>query len=105
MAASRNRPLDAVPYAFVWVDALTRKVREDGRTINVAALAAVGVNADGHREILGLSVATTEDGAGRLAFLRPRCRTTTPATCSRKRPAVGGHAARLHPGQAAVGAT
>ena len=34
------------------------------------ALIAVGVNADGHREILGLDVATAEDGAGWLAFLR-----------------------------------
>ena len=31
---------------------------------------AVGVNRDGHREILGLDVITTEDGAGWLAFLR-----------------------------------
>jgi transposase-like protein len=33
-------------------------------------LVAVGVNADGHREILGIDVATAEDGAGWLAFLR-----------------------------------
>ena len=58
VAAFRNRPMDAGPYAFVWVDALTQKVREGGRTINVAALVAVGVNADGHREILGLDVAS-----------------------------------------------
>ncbi|NNJ08371.1 IS256 family transposase, partial [Streptomyces sp. PKU-MA01144] len=63
-------PLDAGPYTFLWVDALTQKVREGGRIINVHALVAVGVNADGHREILGLDVATTEDGAGWLAFLR-----------------------------------
>jgi hypothetical protein len=41
-----------------------------GRIITVHALIAVGVNADGHREILGIDVATAEDGAGRLAFLR-----------------------------------
>ena len=46
------------------------KVREDGRIVNVHALIAVGVNADGHREILGLDVASAEDGAGWLAFLR-----------------------------------
>ena len=34
-------------------------------------LIAVSVNADGHREILGIDVATAEDGAGWLAFLRP----------------------------------
>ncbi len=70
VTAFRNRPLDAGPYSFVWVDALTQKVREGGRIVNVHALIAVGVNADGHREILGLDVATAEDGAGWLAFLR-----------------------------------
>ncbi|GAA0652554.1 hypothetical protein GCM10009535_33650 [Streptomyces thermocarboxydovorans] len=70
VAAFRNRPLDAGPYSFVSVDALTQKVREGGRIINVHALIAVGVNADGHREILGLDVATAKDGAGWLAFLR-----------------------------------
>src|SRR6478672_7042851 len=70
VAAFRNRPLDAGPYTFVWVDALTQKVREGGRIVNVHALVAVGVNADGHREILGIDVASCEDGAGWLAFLR-----------------------------------
>jgi putative transposase len=70
VAAFRQRPLDAGPYTFVWVDALTVKVREAGRVVNVHALVATGVNADGHREILGLDVASAEDGAGWLAFLR-----------------------------------
>jgi putative transposase len=70
VSAFRQRPLDAGPYTFVWVDALTVKVREDGRVVNVHALIATGVNADGHREILGLDVASAEDGAGWLAFLR-----------------------------------
>ena len=68
--AFRNRPLDAGPYTFVWVDALVIKVREHGRTINVHALVAVGVNADGGREVLGLDISSDEDGAGWLAFLR-----------------------------------
>ena len=66
----RSRPLDAGPYTFVWIDALTQKVREGGRTVNVHALIATGVNAGGRREILGLDVASSEDGAGWLAFLR-----------------------------------
>lgn len=70
VAAFRERPLDAGPYTFVWVDALTVKVREDGRVVGVHALIATGVNSDGHREILGLDVASAEDGAGWLAFLR-----------------------------------
>jgi putative transposase len=68
--AFRNRPLDAGPYTFVWVDALTIKVREAGRTVNVHALIAVGVNGDGQREVLGIDVSSQEDGAGWLAFLR-----------------------------------
>jgi len=70
VSAFRQRPLDAGPYTFVWVDALTVKVREAGRVVNVHALVATAVNADGHREILGLDVASAEDGAGWLAFLR-----------------------------------
>ncbi len=66
----RTRPLDAGPYTYLWLDALTQKVREGGRIVNVAVVTATAVNADGHREILGLDVITTEDGAGWLAFLR-----------------------------------
>src|SRR5215470_9024234 len=54
-----NRPLDAGPYTFVWIDALTQKVREGGRTVNVHALIATGVNDGGHREILGVDVTTS----------------------------------------------
>ncbi len=68
--AFRTRPLDAGPYTFVWADALTQKVREGGRVVNVHALIAVGVNHDGHREILGVDVTSAEDGAGWLAFFR-----------------------------------
>jgi putative transposase len=70
VAAWRNRPLDAGPYAFVWLDALVVKVREGGRVANTAALVATGVNADGHREVLGLEVGAAEDGAAWTAFLR-----------------------------------
>jgi hypothetical protein len=66
----RNRPLDRGPYTFCWIDALTQKVREGGRTVNVHCLIATGINADGCREILGIDVTSFEDGAGWLAFLR-----------------------------------
>ena len=66
----RSRPLDAGPYRFVQADAMTVRVREGGRTVLVHALVATGVNADGHREILGLEVTSSEDGAGWLAFFR-----------------------------------
>ena len=68
--AFRTRALDAGPYSFLWLDALTQKVREGGRIINVHVLVATAVNADGRREILGLEVTSAEDGAGWLAFLR-----------------------------------
>jgi putative transposase len=68
--AFRTRPLDAGPYTFVAADALVLKVREAGRTVNVHAMVATGVNAEGYREILGLQVSSAEDGAGWLAFFR-----------------------------------
>jgi putative transposase len=68
--AFRTRPLDAGPYTFVAADALTLKVREGGRVVKVAAMVATGVNAEGYREILGLQLTTSEDGAGWLAFFR-----------------------------------
>jgi putative transposase len=59
--AFRHRPLDtAGPFTFVAADALTMKVREAGRVINAVVLVATGVNGDGHREVLGMRVATAE---------------------------------------------
>jgi putative transposase len=67
----RTRRLDeAGPFTFLAADALVLKVREGGRVVGVHALVATGVNADGHREILGLHVTTAEDGAGWLGFFR-----------------------------------
>jgi putative transposase len=59
----RHRPLDAAgPFTFVAADALTMKLREGGRVINAVVLIATGVNGDGHREVLGMRVATSETG-------------------------------------------
>jgi putative transposase len=67
----RTRRLeDAGPFTFVAADALVLKVREGGRVVPVHALVATGVNADGHREILGVQVTSSEDGAGWLGFFR-----------------------------------
>lgn len=67
----RTRSLaEAGPCTFVIADALVLKVHEGGRVVPGHALVATGVNADGHREILGLQVTSSEDGAGRLAFFR-----------------------------------
>src|SRR5215218_4673281 len=70
VASFRTRPLDQGPYTFAAADALVLKVREGGRVVGVHALVAVGVNGDGHREILGLQVTSTENGAGWLGFFR-----------------------------------
>jgi putative transposase len=70
VASCRERPLDGGPYPYVWLDAVALRCREGGRTVHVAALVAVGVNAEGKREVLGLEVVTGEDGPGWLAFVR-----------------------------------
>lgn len=59
----RHRPLgEAGPFTFISADALTMKVREGGRVANAVVMLAVGVNNDGHREVLGMRVATAETG-------------------------------------------
>ncbi len=68
--AFRSRPLDQGPYTYVMTDALAMKCREGGRIVIVAVVIATGVNADGHREVLGMDVITTEDGTGWTQFLR-----------------------------------
>lgn len=61
VAAFRTRPLgEAGPFTFVAADALTMKVREQGRVVNAVVLVATGVNGGGHREVLGVKVATSE---------------------------------------------
>ncbi|MCP4664831.1 MAG: IS256 family transposase [Deltaproteobacteria bacterium] len=54
----RTRKLGKTP--FVQVDARYEKVRRDGAVKNCAALVATGVLDDGHRSILGVSVAISE---------------------------------------------
>ena len=65
-----ERPLDSGPYRYLWLDALTQRVREEGRIQQVSVVVATAVNAAGQREILGIDVGTSEDGASWLAFLR-----------------------------------
>ena len=58
------------PYPYLWLDALPQKVREDGRIVNVSVVVATAVSGEGKREIIGMDVGTSEDGAFWLAFLR-----------------------------------
>ena len=70
VAEFRSRPLSSGPYRYLWIDALTQRVREGGRVVNVSAVIATAVNADGKREIVGFDVVTTEDTDAWTAFLR-----------------------------------
>jgi transposase-like protein len=65
----RSRRLEG-PYPYVWLDATFVKVRQDGRIVSLAVVLAVGVRASGEREVLGLDVGPSEDGAFWTQFLR-----------------------------------
>ena len=65
----RTRKLEG-PYPYVWLDATCLKVREQGRVVSMAVVIAIGVSAAGQREVLGLDVGPSEDGAFWLQFLR-----------------------------------
>jgi len=67
LAAWRERPLDETPYVFL--DARYERVREGGRLVDCAVLVAVGVTQDGHRRVLGVSVALSEAEVHWRAFL------------------------------------
>jgi putative transposase len=65
----RNRPL-AGEHPYVFLDGIWLKRTWGGEVRNVAVLVAVGVNADGHREMLGVMEGGKEDAASWLAFVR-----------------------------------
>lgn len=57
-------------YPYVYLDGIWLKRSWGGEIKNVSVLVAVGVTADGYREILGAAEGEKEDKAGWLAFLR-----------------------------------
>ncbi len=65
----RNRRLEG-GYPYVWLDATYLKVREACRVVSMAVVIAIGVRATGEREVLGLDVGPSEDGAFWTGFLR-----------------------------------
>jgi len=65
----RQRRLEG-EYPYVWLDATFVKVRDGGRVVSMAVVLAIGVRASGEREVLGLDVGPTEDGAFWHQFLR-----------------------------------
>ena len=70
VAAFRSRSLAHTAFPYVFVDATYLKARVDGRVVSRAVVIATGVTADGGREVLGLDVGDSEDGAFWTAFLR-----------------------------------
>jgi transposase-like protein len=75
MLAWQNRPLDAV-YPVILIDAIVVKIR-DGQVANRPIYVAMGVNLDGHRDVLGMWVGPTggegaKFWAGILTELRNR---------------------------------
>lgn len=69
VTAWNERPLGEQAFPFVLVDALVLKVREDERVRAEAGLLAIGVNAHGYREILGLQLGDSESEASWSSFL------------------------------------
>jgi len=64
-----ERPL-AGNWPYVWLDATYVKVRQAGRIVSVAVIIAVGVNDDGRREVLGMTVGASEAETVWTDFLR-----------------------------------
>jgi len=65
----RNRPITA-KHAYVWLDGIWLKRSWGGEVRNVAVLVAVGVNAEGYRDVLGVLEGAKEDKESWLGFLR-----------------------------------
>lgn len=55
----RNRPLEAV-YPIVFLDAIHFKVREEGKVTSKAFYSILGVNKEGHKDILGMYFSENE---------------------------------------------
>ena len=64
-----DRPIEG-DWPYLWVDATYLKVRRGGRIVSVAVIIAVGVNADGRREVLGMEVGSSEAEPIWTEFLR-----------------------------------
>ena len=65
----RNRPLKG-DYPYVYLDGILLKRSWTGEVKNVSILVAIGVNAEGFRDILGVAEGAKEDKEGWSSFLR-----------------------------------
>jgi len=68
-----TRPIEG-DWPYLWIDATYVKVRQAGRIVSVAVIVAVGANADGRREVLGMAVGPSEAETFWTDFLRSLAR-------------------------------
>jgi putative transposase len=68
-----SRPIEG-EWPYVWLDATYVKVRRDHQIVSVAVIIAVGVNTDGRREVLGMTVGHSEAEPFWVEFLRSLAR-------------------------------
>jgi putative transposase len=73
VGAFLNRPIEG-DWPYLWIDATYVKVRQAGRIVSVAAIIAGGVNTDGVREVLGVSIGPSEAEPFWTDFLRSSTR-------------------------------
>jgi len=64
----QNRPLDSL-YAIIYLDGVHFKIRDNGRIVNCCGYTALGVNADGHKELLGIWINNSEGAKFWLSVL------------------------------------
>ena len=64
-----NRPIEG-EWPYLWIDATYIKSRQGGRIVSTAAIVAVGANAEGKREVLGLATGESEAEPFWKDFLR-----------------------------------
>lgn len=70
VAAFRDRPLGHTAFPYVFLDATYVKAHDGASVVSKAIVVATGVTRNGDREVLGLAVGDSEDGAFWTAFLR-----------------------------------
>jgi transposase-like protein len=64
----QSRPLDSV-YTIVYLDCIVVKIRQDKQVINKAIYLALGVNVEGHKELLGMWLSENEGAKFWLGIL------------------------------------
>jgi putative transposase len=73
VGAFLSRPIEG-DWPYLWIDATYVKTREAGRIVSVAVIIAVGVNTEGQREVLGMSIGASEAETFWTSFLRSLAR-------------------------------